>query len=262
MNQIVAAVAVVGITGLIFGCILALAAIVFAVKKDERIDEITEVLPGANCGACGFAGCSAYASAVVENGVPVNMCSVGKAPVAEKIGAIMGCDVGETVEMTACVLCGGDCEKAAEKYIYSGIDDCRAAEKLAGGAKECAYGCLGLGSCVKVCDFGAIKIENGIAVVDKEKCVGCGKCRDACPKHIIKLMPKTEKAAVLCSNKDKGAAVNKYCTVGCIGCKICEKNCEAEAVTVHDNLAEIDHEKCTACGICVEKCPKKVIKLK
>ena len=259
MNQIISAVLVVGITGLVFGCILALASVIFAVKKDERIDEITEVLPGANCGACGFAGCSAYASAIVKDGAAVNLCSVGKAPVAEKIGGIMGCAAGEVKELAAKVMCAGNCEKAQEKYIYEGIPDCRAAAKLSGGAKTCVYGCLGLGSCASVCAFGAIEIKDGVAVVNEEKCTGCGKCREVCPKNVIKLVPKAAKVHVLCNNKDKGAAVNKYCSAGCIGCRICEKNCPAGAVKVIDNRAVIDYDKCISCGVCAQKCPKKVI---
>ncbi len=259
MNEIISAVLVVGITGLIFGCILAIASVIFAVKKDERIDKIAEVLPGANCGACGMAGCSAYAAAIVESGAAINLCSVGKAAVAEKIAGIMGTEAGEVEEKVAKVLCQGTCENATDKYIYEGVADCRAAQRLAGGAKECAYGCLGLGTCVKACMFDAIKIENGIAVVDEEKCTGCGKCREACPKNVIELVPKSAKAVVLCKNKDKGAAVNKYCKTGCIACRICEKNCEFGAITVNDNCATIDYEKCTGCGVCAEKCPKKVI---
>lgn len=259
MNQIISAVLVVGITGLLFGCILAFASVIFAVKKDERIGEIEEELPGANCGACGFAGCSAYAAAVVENGAAVNMCSVGKAYVAEKIAAIMGCEAGAVKEMTAKVMCAGNCEKAGDKYVYSGIKSCVAAARLAGGAKTCRYGCLGLGNCVEVCEFNAIKINNGVAEVDSEKCGGCGKCKKACPKNLIELVPKKSSVHVLCSNKENAAAVNKYCEVGCIGCKLCEKNCPNNAITVVDRCAVIDYEKCSGCGICAEKCPKKVI---
>lgn len=262
MNQIICAVLIVGITGLIFGAILALASVIFAVKKDERIDKISEVLPGANCGACGYAGCSGYADAIVNNGAEVNLCSVGKAPVSQKIAEIMGTDAGDVIEMTAKVLCGGTCRNAEEKYIYEGTQDCRVAVRLAGGNKVCTYGCLGLGTCATVCDFGAISVVDGVAVVDEEKCTGCGKCKKICPKKVIELVPKTPKACVLCNNKDKGALVNKYCSVGCIGCKICEKNCPVEAISVIDNLAVIDYDKCTGCGICAEKCPKKVISIK
>ncbi len=259
MYQIIFAVLVVGITGLVFGLLLALASVIFAVKKDERIDKILEVLPGANCGACGYAGCSGYAAGVVEKGAPINLCSVGKAPVAEKIGEIMGCAAETLEEQTAMVMCAGTCQNAQEKYVYMGVESCAVAAKLSGGAKVCGYGCLGLGTCLNACEFDAIEIKDGVAHIDQEKCVACGKCVNACPKKIIALVPKNKKVRVLCNNKDKGAAVNKYCTVGCIGCRLCEKNCPSGAVTITDNCAVIDYSKCTGCGICKEKCPKGVI---
>ena len=259
MNQIISAVLVVGITGLVFGIILAVASVIFAVKKDERIGQIEEELPGANCGACGFAGCSAYAKAIVEEGAEVNLCSVGKNPVAEKIAGIMGCEAGEVKEMVAKVMCGGNCKRASEKYTYMGLKDCASAARLAGGAKDCQYGCLGLGSCVSVCDNNAIRIKKGIAIVDPEKCGGCGKCKKACPKNVIEIVPREAKVHALCNNKDKGANVNKYCSVGCIGCKLCEKNCPEQAISVVDNCAVINYDKCTGCGICADKCPKKLI---
>ncbi len=259
MGQIISAVLIVGITGLIFGIILALASVIFAVKQDDRIDKISEVLPGANCGACGYAGCSGYAEAIVNSCAPTNLCSVGKNPVALKISDIMGCNADEVVEMKAKVMCAGTCEHASEKYIYHGAPDCRAAAKLSGGAKVCTYGCLGLGTCALVCDFDAISIADGVALIDEEKCTGCGKCKNVCPKNIIEIVPKNTMAHVLCKNKDKGAMVNKYCSIGCIACKICEKNCPKEAILVIDNCAVIDYSKCTGCGICAEKCPKKVI---
>lgn len=259
MNQIISAVLVVSVTGLLFGCLLAFASVIFAVKKDERTEQIAEALPGANCGGCGYAGCAAYAEAIVEKGAAVNLCSVGKAPVAEKIGEIMGCSVGETIEKTAMVMCSGVCGAATEKYRYKGVNDCGAASRLAGGAKVCLNGCLGLGSCVSVCDFGAISVCDGVAAVDPDKCASCGKCVEACPKGLIKLVQKNAAVHALCANTDKGAAVNKYCAAGCIGCKICEKNCPSGAVKVIDNHAVIDYEKCISCGVCAEKCPKKVI---
>ena len=147
-------------------------------------------MPGANCGACGYAGCSSYAAAIVHDGAPINACSVGKAPVAKKISKIMGVEAKPVEEKTARVMCGGNCSVAVNKYEYSGIHDCVAASKLAGGAKECPNGCLGFGSCVSACPFGAISIKDGIAVIDEEKCQACGKCIAKCPKHIIKFVPK------------------------------------------------------------------------
>ncbi len=262
MKEILFAVAVVGGLGLLFGFLLSFASVVFAVKTDDRIEKITETLPGANCGACGFAGCSAYADAIVKNGAPVNCCSVGKAPVAAKIGEIMGVEAGEVEECTARVMCGGVLNLANRKYEYMGIKDCVAASKLSGGAKECPYGCLGLGTCVSHCKFGAIEVIDGVAVVDEEKCQACGMCLRSCPKGIIEFVPKTNKEWVLCKNRDRGVLANKYCKVSCIGCKMCEKICPTGAVTVTDNLAHIDYTKCVSCGKCAEKCPRKIIKIR
>ena len=259
MNGIILAALIVGIIGLAFGLLLAFASVIFKVDVDERIEKIEEILPGANCGACGFAGCSAYAHAIVEQGAEVDCCSVGKDSVARQIGGIMGKATAAKKPTVARVLCAGSCDKAKNKYEYYGISDCSAAAKLAGGQKECGTGCLGFGNCVKACKFDAIHVENGIAVVDEEKCVACGMCVKACPKHIIELIPKDKSVTVLCKNHKPGKEVNQYCAAGCIACRICEKNCPFEAISVNDNLAVIDYEKCKSCGICANKCPKKVI---
>lgn len=259
MTQIISAVLIVGGTGLLFGCILAFASFIFKVDEDERISLITEALPGANCGGCGYAGCSAYASAVVEGKAPVNACSVGKDAVSVKIAEIMGTSAEKSMPLAAHVMCAGTCDTAKEKYDYDGIKDCIAASKLAGGAKSCPDGCLGLGSCVYVCQFGAITIENGIAYVNKDKCTACGKCVQTCPKHIIKLIPASQKHIVNCSATTAGPVTLKNCAAGCVACKLCEKNCPSNAVKVENNLASIDYSLCTDCGICSEKCPKKVI---
>jgi len=249
-----------GVLGLVLGALLAVASKIFAVEKDERAEAITEVLPGANCGSCGFAGCSAYATAVSEGKAKINACCPGGQKVADEIASIMGV-ASEAVELKkAVVLCNGTEDVAADKYEYSGTEDCNVAIALQGGGhKACGYGCLGYGSCVKVCSNKAIRIENGIAVIDEEKCGGCGECEAACPKHIIKIVPAKVKYIVKCSSCDKGAAMKEKCSVGCIGCKLCEKNCPADAIKVENNCAVIDYEKCIGCGICAEKCPKKII---
>lgn len=259
IQNIIAAVCVVGGIGLAFGLLLAFAAHIFAVKKDERAEKILSVLPGANCGSCGYAGCGAFADAVVNDGAPVNGCTVGKKTVADKIAEIMGVEAGEVKEYTARVMCGGDCGSVVYKFEYKGISDCVAADKFAHGAKKCESGCLGLGHCASVCPFGAISVKNGVAVVDEALCQACGKCLKSCPKGIIKLVPKDARHWVLCSNPETGKYVNQYCKKGCIGCKLCEKECKFDAIHVVDNHAIIDYDKCKNCGACARKCPRGVI---
>lgn len=257
--QILYAAIILGGAGLVCGLLLALAAKYLSVEVDERIEKITELLPGANCGGCGYAGCSAYAAAVFAGEAAPDCCSAGGATVVEGIAEIMGISASARQQMVATVLCQGTYNAAVLRYEYEGIDDCYAAARLGGGQKACAYACLGLGSCVKACPFGAIAVENGVARVDKEKCTGCGACVKACPKSVIALIPEDVKYYVGCSSKNKGAAMKDKCTVGCIGCRICEKNCPSQAISVNDNLAVIDYAKCTGCGVCAEKCPKKII---
>lgn len=262
MNSVWAAIALLGAIGLIFGWILAFASKKLAVESDPRIGEIIRVLPGANCGACGYPGCSGLAEAIVNGVAPVGSCPVGKAPVAAKIAAIMGVEYDANVKpKKARVICQGGKAERVDRYYYMGVADCAAAGMLNGGPKMCEYGCLGLGNCARACMFGALKInDNGLPEVDPDRCTGCGACVQACPRGLMKLIDETYRVMVLCKSHDKGPDVRKACKVGCIGCGICAKNCPEKAITVTDFLAEIDPEKCTACGICVEKCPMKTIK--
>jgi len=260
MTAILIAAAVIAVAGLIVGIGLGLFGEKFKVEVDEKEVAIREELPGNNCGGCGFAGCDALAKAIAEGKAPANACPVGGAPVGEKIAAILGVSAGAAEKKVAFVRCKGSCDKVKTLYNYDGIDDCAKASVVpAGGPKACSYGCTGFGSCVKACPFDAIHIVDGIALVDKEVCKACGKCVAACPKHLIELVPYSAKHIVQCSSKDVGKNVMKACSVGCIGCHLCEKNCPKDAVHVIDNVAYIDQEKCVGCGICAQKCPKKII---
>jgi len=261
METVLIALAVLAVLGAIFGAILAFASKVFAVEKDPREEAIAGCLPGANCGGCGFPGCGGYAAAVVKGEAPVNACAAGGEAVAAKIAEIMGVSAGESVKKVAVVHCsGGGADKA--KYEYIGVHDCLAAAKLPGGGPlACAYGCLGMGTCEKVCPFDAIHVVDGVAKVDEDKCKACNKCVDVCPRHIIALEPyKTKRhVSIPCSSKAKGPAVTKVCADGCIGCSMCAKACPKEAINMVDNLAVIDYDKCIGCGLCAQKCPRHLI---
>ncbi len=258
--SIILAAVVVGCVGIILGLFLGFAGEKFKVEVDPKEEAILDVLPGNNCGGCGYAGCSGLAAAIAKGEAPVGQCPVGGAPVSEKVAAIMGVEAESGPKMVAFVKCAGTCDKAQTQYDYTGIQDCTAVDFVpAKGQKACTYGCLGYGTCVKACEFDAIHIINGIAVVDPQACRACGKCVAACPRKLIELVPYDSAHLVHCNSKDKGPVVMKACSVGCIGCHLCEKNCPADAIHVTDNLAHIDQDKCTGCGLCVEKCPKKII---
>lgn len=260
MMGVLTATAIVGGVGLFIGLFLGVAAIKFKVEVDEKEEAVLNALPGNNCGGCGFPGCSGLAAAIAKGEAPVNACPVGGEPVGKVIAGIMGVEAGESVRKVAFVKCQGDCEKTKSDYDYHGIEDCRMLSFVPnGGPKSCNYGCLGYGSCVSVCPFDAIHVVNGVAVVDKEACKACGKCVEVCPKHLIELIPYDSRYAVACSSQDKGPVTMKDCTVGCIACQLCKKNCPSEAVEIVDFHAAIDYEKCTGCGTCMEKCPRKSI---
>ena len=261
LKAILITVAVLGGLGLLFGLVLALASKIFAVDEDPRKELLMEIMPGANCGACGFAGCSAYADAVLSGTTVVGACPVGGTEVAEKMASIMGVsDIGAAIRQVALVRCSGSGSNRS-LYHYEGIADCLAASRVAaGGPLACQYGCLAFGSCVKVCDFGAITVRDGCAVVNMEKCVGCLKCVRACPRNLITVVPYGSEICVKCASRDKGVDTRAVCDCGCIGCGLCAKACSHGAVTVENNLASIDYNKCVACGACIDKCPQHLIR--
>ena len=260
MVGVVTAAAVVGIVGIFVGLFLGVAQIKLHVETDEREEAILAALPGNNCGGCGFAGCAGLAGAISKGDAPVNACPVGGEPVAKKIASICGVEAGESRHMVAFVACQGDCEKAHVDYAYTGAEDCRMMSFVPGGGpKSCNSGCLGYGTCAKICPFGAISVVNGVAKVDPDLCKACGKCLEVCPKKLISLIPYESKYGVACSSVDKGPVTMKFCGVGCIGCGLCVKNCPEGAVAVKDFNATIDQDKCSGCGTCAEKCPKKSI---
>ncbi len=255
--HIVATVIAVGAMAMAFGIILAIAAQKFAVKVDPRITQISEALPGANCGGCGYPGCSGYAAAIVTSGAAINLCAPGGADAASKIAEIMGVEASTAEPKVAVVMCRGTLAVSGRKFDYDGIRDCRAAVLVNAGPKGCRYGCLGLGSCMEACPFGAIVLtESRIPVVIEEKCVGCGKCVETCPKNIIELVPKSMHVHVFCRNEEKGGKAKKSCKAACIACKKCEKECKFDAIHVVNNLARIDYDKCKACAKCVLVCPQ------
>ncbi|MBQ7278756.1 MAG: RnfABCDGE type electron transport complex subunit B [Clostridia bacterium] len=250
---------VITLIGVIVGVGLVYTGKKFFVPVDEREAEVRECLPGNNCGGCGYAGCDALAAAIVAGEAPVNGCPVGGQPVAEKIGGIMGTEAEATKKKVAFIRCKGTCEAAGQQGSYVGVQDCRAAVLSGIHIKDCDYGCLGLGSCVKTCPQKAIYVKDGVALVNPGKCVGCGLCVKACPKGLIELVPEGQKIAVQCRNQDKGPLVKKVCTAGCIGCSLCTKQCEFDAIHMDGNVAKVDYDKCTQCGKCAQKCPVQVI---
>jgi electron transport complex protein RnfB len=241
-------IAVLGAMGAIFGALLAFAAKIFYVEVDPKQEAVRECLAGANCGGCGYPGCDGYAAAVAAGQAPVNCCVAGGQAAADKIAEIMGVSAGAEEKMVAFVPCSGaDCQAA---MLFGGKSN-----------KECRFACIGLGNCARACKFGAMHIVNGVAKVDRDKCVGCMACADACPKKIIEKVPYKQAVLVGCRNQDKGAVTRKICGVGCIGCMKCQRECPAEAIKIENFVSTIDYDKCVGCGHCAEICPRGIINL-
>lgn len=244
---------------------LSAAAKKFAVEKDERLEKLESIMPGANCGGCGFAGCSAYADAVNKGEAEIGKCSVGGAALAAEMGKIMGQEAPDVEQMVACVLCLGCDAKTKRDYKYHGVADCSAASILFSGPSSCKEGCIGLGSCMSVCSQNAIYRDYAERLrVDPDKCIGCGKCTTACPHNVIKLIPKRAGYAVFCNSHASGAEVTKNCELGCIGCKICETKFPDSGCKVENNLSTVNYSSsCNQLAEASKACPRKcIVKLK
>ena len=268
--EILIAIAVLGGMSLLFGLILAAASKVFYVQTDPRLEKLNDCLPCANCGGCGYAGCSSYAEAVLSGEASIDKCNSGGNEAAQAMAAIMGVEAVDVTRKVALVCCSGEkiynkdgnlIYGAKTKATYEGIKDCWAASKVGGrGPLACKFGCLGYGSCVKKCKYGAISIQNGVAVVDEDLCTGCMACAAACPRGLIRAVEPEHNVVIACHSLAKGAVTNRGCTVGCVGCGMCSKICPNGAITVTKNLASIDYSKCDNCGLCATVCPKHLIK--
>lgn len=270
MNVVLIALIALGVIGLVGSLLLYFTAKRFNVEEDLRVGQIEEVLPGANCGGCGFPGCHGMADACVKakdetGGIGELLCPVGGNAVMAQVSAILGIEVTEAEPKVAVVRCNGNICARPKVAAYDGAKSCAIAASTFSGETGCAFGCLGLGDCVKACAFDAIHMncETGLPEVDEDKCVACGACAKACPKFVIEIRKKSAAAKtptakrvwVDCVNKDKGAVARKACANACIGCGKCQKVCKFDAITIENNLAFIDSEKCKACGMCVAECP-------
>lgn len=248
--------------GILFGVGLAIASKLLAVKKDDLQEKLEQVLPGLNCGACGFAGCASYAGAVAGGEVALTLCTPGGQKVAEQLAEILGVEISlETaVKRVTQVHCRGGKGAAEYSFVYKGIEDCNALYMLYGGDKVCKFGCLGKGSCIRVCPVDAIAYDEiGLVWVDKDKCIGCGKCIEVCPTGVVQFIPKDADFIVACNSTDKGPTVKKYCKVGCIGCKLCIKKSPEGGFVVENFLARIDYEQAGERKQAAVACPPKCI---
>ncbi|MFC1804446.1 RnfABCDGE type electron transport complex subunit B [Candidatus Omnitrophota bacterium] len=249
-----------GFLGVLFAVSLSVASRKLAVKTDPRLAKLQDLLPGSNCGACGCAGCIGFAESLIGDKAVIDACRVCEEDAKHKIAQLLGKSLEKQVKKLAVLHCNGG-SKVKDRFFYRGIEDCTAAHLLLGGQKECIFGCLGFGTCERVCPFGAIKMsDQGLPAVDEIKCKACNKCVEACPKKLFSLVPVTGRVFVACKSQDLGKEVKAVCPVGCIACTLCERACKFDAIHVIDNLAVIDYNKCTSCGECVKVCPTKCIR--
>ena len=255
MNPILSAVLIVGGIGLVCSVLLVVANYFFRVEEEELTKQIRECLPGVNCGACGYTGCDQYAKDLALGKAAANLCIPGSESVAKKLSDLLGVEVTVEELKVAFVKCHGNCDATTKQAVCDNIYTCHSAAALYGGPNACIFGCLGYGDCAKACPSDAICIKDGIAHINPKLCIGCGMCVNECPKNIIILYSRKSLHTVMCSSKDKGADARKHCVKSCIACKKCENNCPENAITVVNNLAVVDYDKCSGCGKCIESCP-------
>ncbi len=254
-------IGIAAVLSLLLGIVIVIVAKAFAMPVDKRFDDVRAILPGANCGACGYTGCDGYAHALADDqDKDASKCTVGGPDTAVDLASYLGLESPGFTVQVAQVMCQGTIEHTKKRYDYSGTLTCSAAHNLFSGPNSCTYGCIGFGDCAVACPYGAITVENGIAYVDRDLCTACGICVKVCPKNLIFIIPKRLNTyAVKCRNKWPGGQTRKNCTIGCIGCQKCFKVCEYGAITMDGPLAVIDQEKCTQCGKCLEVCPTHAI---
>ena len=261
MNPLVLTVLTLSVLGVVLAVILYFVAQKFRVEEDPRIDEVEKMLPGANCGGCGFAGCRAMSEALVtRDNIGSLYCPVAGGDVMKSIAGYLGKAAAEKSPMVATMRCGGTCQKRPKVNHYDGALSCAVVNTFYIGESGCAFGCIGYGDCVQACKFGAMSIntETGLVEIDPDKCTACGACVKTCPKALIELRkkwPKNRAVYVACRSKNRGSVVMKVCTAGCIGCGKCAKACPFGAITIDSYLAYIDPEKCKLCRKCVNECP-------
>lgn len=255
-STIVSSILILGGIGLLCGAMLFVASRFFSVGVDERVEKLMELLPGANCGGCGFAGCVQYARGLIGGRAGANDCNVLDEERSASLAALLGVENNFSQRKVATLRCQGGAQAVGKRYEYQGKESCRGVSLLAGGDKACPYSCLGYGDCMEICPFQAIsRGDDGLVKIDRDSCTGCGKCIDECPRGVLSLAPKSSLVFVACLSHDKAKKVMQVCRVGCIACKKCVKACPKEAIVVEENLAEIDFQKCDVCALCVDACP-------
>lgn len=261
MDTIVWTVVLMAAVGLVGSVLLLIVSKKLAIGEDERLTYLTSILPGVNCGACGYPGCEQYAKAMLA-GAPPNACTSGGNRVADELAAFLGVESTGVVQREAFVACQGSLDHIDPHLVFKGVPSCRVFSTLSYSSLSCPFGCLGFGDCAQACPFDAIIVENGVARIDTATCTGCGTCTNICPRGIISLVDQASSpvaSVVTCKNTMPGAKTRKVCSVGCIGCQKCARACPTQSITVENNLARIDAATCIGCGTCVETCPTHAI---